>query len=340
MRRLSCVPGLPGRQFRWSSGLSEFETEVTERFSSRESDRADMRAIQEFLDEALVTEILNVVRSGKEATVYRCRAHPSLGVPYVAAKVYHASGHRSFQRAGVYEEGRDFGPGQVQRAVAKHTEFGRGAQLAFWVDHEFEVLSALQYAGADVPIPFACTETAILMEYIGDEGGDAPQLQHAGLEEREAEALFERLLWNIETFIRENVVHGDLSAFNVLYRQGQLRIIDFPQAVDPRVNSNAKDLLQRDIANVLGYFARYRVGPGARREPDGEQPLEPVEERGGVKAGWKWQPAPQRRRSSQGWRAGSVSAIASRSHWRSVALSPGTTAAKSASSLAQRLRAL
>ncbi len=240
--------------------MSEIESEAPERFSSRETDRADMRAIEEFLDEALITEVLNVVRSGKEATVYRCRAHASLGVPFAAAKVYHATGHRSFQRAGVYEEGRDFGPGQVQRAVAKHTEFGRQAQLASWVDHEFEVVSALQYAGADVPTPFACTETAILMEYIGDENGDAPQLQHAAVADGDVERLFERVLWNIETFIRENVVHGDLSAFNMLYGGGQLRVIDFPQAVDPRVNTNAKELLERDIANVLGYFARYRLG--------------------------------------------------------------------------------
>ena len=60
--------------------------------------------------------------------------------------------------------------------------------------------------------------------------------------------------------MRENVVHGDLSAFNILYHEGQLRIIDFPQAVDPRQNQNAKALLERDISNVLQYFARHRVG--------------------------------------------------------------------------------
>ena len=58
------------------------------RFTNRESDRSDMAAIQEFLDAALITEVLNVVESGKEATVYRCRAHKSLGVRYAIAKVY------------------------------------------------------------------------------------------------------------------------------------------------------------------------------------------------------------------------------------------------------------
>lgn len=246
--------------------MSQPETEPAARFSNRETDAADMRAIQEFLDEALITEVLNVVKSGKEATVYRCAAHRSLGVPFAAAKVYHSTGHRSFQRAGVYEEGRQFGPGQVQRAIKNRTEFGREAQLAFWVDHEFQTLSDLNYAGADVPAPFACTEKAILMEYLGDAQGESPQLQYASLEPGEAEELLERCLWNIETFLRENVVHGDLSAFNILYHEGQLRVIDFPQAVDPRKNSNAKGLLERDIANVVQFFQRHRAGLGEDAE--------------------------------------------------------------------------
>ena len=234
--------------------------EPAARFASRETDAADMRALEEFISEAQITEVLNVVKSGKEATVYRCRAHPSLGVPYVAAKVYHSTGHRSFQRAGIYEEGRQFGPGQVRRAIANRSEFGRQAQLSFWVDHEFEMLSALNYAGADIPAPFACTDTAILMEYLGDDEEPATQLQYAALEAGEAQELLDRALWNIELLMRENVVHGDLSAFNILYHRGRLAIIDFPQSVDPRKNSNARQLLERDISNVLGYFQRHGAG--------------------------------------------------------------------------------
>jgi len=43
----------------------------------------------------------------------------------------------------------------------------------------------------------------------------------------------------------------------VLYWQKQVRIIDFPQAVDPRFNPNARALLTRDIDNICRYIARY-----------------------------------------------------------------------------------
>ncbi len=237
------------------------QPDVPARFANRESDAADMRAIQEFIDEALIIEVLNVIKSGKEATVYRCRAHPSLGAPFAAAKVYHTTGHRGFQRSASYEEGRFAGvAGQVKRAVANRSEFGQNAQLAFWVGREFDLLSQLNYAGADVPAPYACTETAILMEYLGTEDEPATQLQHAEFAEGEADELFDTILDNIELFIRENVVHGDLSAFNILYHEGRIAIIDFPQAVDARNNTSAKDLLQRDLTNIVQFFNRHRVG--------------------------------------------------------------------------------
>jgi RIO kinase 1 len=55
------------------------------------------------------------------------------------------------------------------------------------------------------------------------------------------------------------VVHGDLSAYNVLYWQGRLTIIDFPQMVDPHDNPEAYALFQRDLARVCAFFERLGV---------------------------------------------------------------------------------
>ncbi|MGI8424388.1 MAG: RIO1 family regulatory kinase/ATPase [Chloroflexota bacterium] len=229
------------------------------RFRNRQSDASDMEAMQEFIDEAVVTEVLNVIKSGKEATVYRCRAHRSLGHPIVAAKVYHASGFRNFGNDAIYNDGRQILTGQVRRAIKKKTGAGREFAASMWVNREFDALSALHYAGADVPEPFFATDRAILMEYIGDEAQSAVQLQHADIDPTEAAALADRLLWNIELWLDNEFVHGDLSAFNVLYHQGRGIAIDFPQAVDPRENTKARHLLERDLRNICQYFARHGV---------------------------------------------------------------------------------
>ena len=56
-----------------------------------------------------------------------------------------------------------------------------------------------------------------------------------------------------------HVVHGDLSPYNVLYWRGEPVIIDLPQAVDPRLNPAARELLQRDIENVCTCATRRGV---------------------------------------------------------------------------------
>ena len=61
---------------------------------------------QEFYEARLITGIDHVVKSGKEATVYCCRAHPATGAEFLAAKVYRPRQLRSFQNDTIYQQGR------------------------------------------------------------------------------------------------------------------------------------------------------------------------------------------------------------------------------------------
>lgn len=216
--------------------------------------------LEEFFDEGLVSEVVTVIESGKEATACLVRGTKKLGVGLAVAKVYHERNRRNFRDQSAYTAGRVILKGQVRRAVEKGTAAGREFEAGMWLNQEFEVLSALEYAGADVPAPYFCGKEALLMGYVADaEGNPAPQLQYLRLEHDEAGTLIERLLWNVETWLACNVIHADLSAYNVLYANGAPTIIDFPQAVDPRFSPNARDLLARDLANVARYAARCGV---------------------------------------------------------------------------------
>lgn len=214
-------------------------------------------ALDYFFAEGMITEILYPVKSGKEATVYCCQAHPATGKQLLAAKIYRARNHRGFKNDAVYQEGRVITNGQVRRAVKNKSRFGRQVQFGMWVNHEFDVLTALHKAGADTPQPIARTESAILMEYYGDHERAAPSLGGSELSRQQARTVFNRVMNNIELLLAHNYIHGDLSAYNILYWQDQAKIIDFPQAVDPRFNTNALSLLTRDIENVCHYIARY-----------------------------------------------------------------------------------
>jgi RIO kinase 1 len=212
-----------------------------------------------FFDKGLITEVLHTVKSGKEATVYCCRAHPHTGVPFYAAKLYRPLEQRTFRNDAVYREGHVILDKRWRKAAEQRTRKGKEFLFGSWVWHEWDTLTRLFNAGADVPRPVAQAERCILMEFIGDERGAAPPLNRVSPDCEGAEALFDVLMRNIELWLACERIHADLSPFNILYHEGRITVIDFPQAIEPATNRNARDLLQRDIDNVVRYFARHGV---------------------------------------------------------------------------------
>lgn len=211
--------------------------------------------IETFIENGWIEDVLFLVKSGKEASVYCCRASPGRGDPFFALKVYKPRKNRSFRDAAMYQEGRVITNARTARAVRNKTRFGRAAEFGAWANHEFATLDLLHAAGADVPRPVKAASNAILIEFVSQGGHPAPQLRNVRLSPVEAERLLDQALRNIEIMLSCNIVHGDLSAYNMLYSGGQLCVIDLPQAVDARTNRHAKSLLVRDVANVCGYFA-------------------------------------------------------------------------------------
>lgn len=236
-----------------------------------------------FYKERWFTEILYRVKAGKEATVYCCRAHPATRLELLAAKVYRPRKFRAMRNDSVYRQGRDIlgadgtairDRGSL-RAVRRKTRYGRRLGITSWSQYEYNALRDFHAAGADVPRPLAHAGNAmthagdaILMEYVGDATLAAPILQRVSLDPGQARPLFERLMGNVELFLACDRIHADLSAYNVLYWQGQVRIIDFPQVVDPWTNPSALSLLARDIQRLCQYFARQGVESNAGRIVD------------------------------------------------------------------------
>jgi len=213
-----------------------------------------------------IREVLYTVKSGKEATVYCCAAHPSSGTDLLAAKVYRPYRARAMKNDALYREGRDVRDerGQVIRAPRRRRAASKGArgrqlQMTSWIEHEYEMLCLLHDAGINVPAPYAQSGHTILMEYLGDEETPAPMLSRVRLASEQADSLFEQLMSSVELMLACGWVHADLSPFNVLYWQNKLTIIDLPQAVDVYRNPSAFCLFQRDVDRLCRYFRQWGV---------------------------------------------------------------------------------
>ena len=100
------------------------------------------------------------------------------------------------------------------------------------------------------------------MELIGDDGQAAPKLVHVELTAEEAKSALDSLLRDVEDLLDLHLVHGDLSAYNVLWHDGRARMIDVPQAVELHGRPDGFAYLARDVANLERYFARYGLSAG------------------------------------------------------------------------------
>jgi RIO kinase 1 len=221
-------------------------------------------SLQPFFDEGWISDVLRPVRGGKEADVLLCRGSSLLDHRLVAAKIYRPRRQRGFADDATYWEGamRHFDR-RVRVAATKRSAFGREVRFSSWIDREHQLLTRLHAAGAAVPRGLARASGGLLLEWIGEGEEPAPQLRQVRLHSADAEAVLEALLEQVRLFLAHDVVHADLSEYNVLWA-GRPIVIDFPQAVDPRFNRSARDLLRRDVGNLVKHFARY----GLYRDPD------------------------------------------------------------------------
>ncbi len=227
-----------------------------------------------FYDMHWLDDILHLVKGGKEANVYQCLANPSvheLDIPYLAAKVYRPRQFRNLRKDHIYREGRvqldgdgrEIRDSGMLHAMHKRTRFGQELLHTSWIEHEVKTMEILSRAGCDVPRVYTSGDNAILMAFIGDKDQAAPTLNGVDLDRDEAQLLLSRVVENVERMLAHNRIHADLSAYNILYWDGQITLIDFPQAIDPRVNSNAFRIFERDLVRVCEYFYRQ----GAQVEP-------------------------------------------------------------------------
>ena len=204
---------------------------------------------------------LGMLKTGKEADVHlveRCVPGDD-HVNVLAAKRYRKFEDRLFRNDARYRTGRRTGDRRLDKAVADGSRAGMAFRARMWVETEFTTLSRLWAAGAPVPYPVQRLGNEVMIELIGSPEQAAPRLVHAHLDREGAADAWAQLLDALHTMVRCGVVHGDLSPYNILWHEGRVVVIDFPQAVDPIAHPEGLALLQRDLANVTSWFGRRGV---------------------------------------------------------------------------------
>lgn len=211
--------------------------------------------LQALIDDGVIDAVIRPLKSGKEAAVYVVRA----GDEVRCAKVYKDMAQRSFQQRVQYQEGRKVRGSREARAISRATKYGRKQQEAAWKNTEVEALYRLRDAGVRVPEPYGYFHGVLVMELVVDaDGHSAPRLGEVELAPDQARGFHRFLVRQVVKMLCEGLIHGGLSAYNVLVAADGLVLIDFPQVVSAAGNNAARAMLLRDVNNLtatLGAFA-------------------------------------------------------------------------------------
>lgn len=212
-----------------------------------------MNPLDLLIEDGIIDLELTRLKSGKEADVFLV----DRGSEVLVAKVYKNKDHRSFKNNAEYKEGRKVRNTRTQRAMKSRSKFGRDAAEEEWKNTEAATLNRLYSSGVRVPKPVMFYEGVLLMQLVlGADGCPAPRLIESPYDAEKAKEHYLDLRTQMIRMLCDDLVHGDLSPYNILDAEAGPTIIDFPQIVSAAHTNRASEFFLRDFNNVLDFLVK------------------------------------------------------------------------------------
>jgi len=217
-------------------------------------DLPTLETLYKFTKRGIIKALGGPVSRGKEAVVFH-----ALGASdqELAIKVYKVS-------TSNFNAMLDYMIGDPR---FEHIKRDRRSVIFAWARKELKNLKRAFDAGVPVPEPIACNNNVLVMEFIGAEGIAAPRLRDIPIEILQRDFDLNELLTCIVGYLKSlykkaNLVHADLSEFNILMRgyvEEELEVepvlIDMGQSL-LLSHPNADEFLRRDVGNIVFFFNR------------------------------------------------------------------------------------
>jgi len=205
-------------------------------------DRSTLMTIYSFMNKGVIDEIHGVVSAGKEARVYWGKDTQG---KELAIKIY-------------LTISADFKKGMIPYIEGdprfSHVRRNTRSLIYTWAQKEFKNLRRAQEAKVNAPEPLAIQKNVLIMEFIGKNGARAPLLKETTL--KDPQRTFRLLLTYLKRLYQKaDLVHADLSEYNIMIWKGRPVIFDVAQSVLTK-HPMADRFLRRDLENLHKYFKR------------------------------------------------------------------------------------
>ncbi|GAB3323374.1 serine/threonine protein phosphatase [Haloplanus rallus] len=192
----------------------------------------DVLALHTFAERDTVEGVGAPLGVGKESDVYEVQSYRPLALKF------HREGYTNFREVNRERE---------YTADRDHVSWLYTARKA--AEREYEALETL-YPDVSVPRPIDHNRHAIVMAKF-----DGIELSRAKLDDEQVVGVLDLILGEVTTAHGAGLIHGDLSEHNVAVASSGITIFDWPQSVSTD-HANAAELLERDVSNLIGFFAR------------------------------------------------------------------------------------
>lgn len=201
-------------------------------------DKPTLLTLYSMMNAGILDYLNGVVSTGKEARVY-------WGVKDgqdLAVKIYYTV-TSSFKKRLAYMIG------DPRFKAFKRTSRGL---TEVWAKKEYKNLKQAYEAGISVPKPIAVKKNVLVMTFIGKDGKPAPLLAESEVEQED----YDTIISMIKRLYKDaNIVHADLSEYNIFKYEGRIIFFDFGSGVDVS-HPEAAEFLMRDINNINRFFLK------------------------------------------------------------------------------------
>lgn len=210
------------------------------------------RAIMDGLLVAYKIEKLNgVVGHGKESTVLHAtgRDHEDNPGQEVAIKIFRSDNNVAFKTRDTYNKSKC--PSyKFDKPRSKNDSLNK------WAERGFKNLKLLRRANINCPDAISLKKHVLVMSFLGLDAAPSPQLKEARLDEDQLRSSYEQVVDIMERMYKEcDLIHGDLSEYNLLWHNNQVFVIDVSQSMFTS-HPNANSFLYRDCKNILEFYRK------------------------------------------------------------------------------------
>ncbi|HOI39186.1 MAG TPA: serine protein kinase RIO [Methanobacterium sp.] len=225
--------------------VKQLKSVEDKRVGSEVFDRITLQTLYKLANQGHIHLLNGAISTGKEANVFKgADENDNL----VAVKIYRVT-TSDFKKMQYYIQGD---PRFNVRSKSKRQLINN------WVLKEFKNLNRAYNAGVRVPKPIIAKNNILVMEFIGETDGTPARLMRQA-KISNPDYVAKKIIEYVKKLYNDaELVHGDLSAFNILMQHDEPVIIDLSQGmvVDHPLS---RELLNRDIDNLIKDFKKIGI---------------------------------------------------------------------------------